>query len=316
MTTVRKRRGERAGVVLAVLAISVAGCSASVTATEVPAPTVSADQTAPVSQSPSGIPEAPLYSPASVGPVVPVAPAAPSGLASEVAPVTPASSADPVGRQVMATRTIGRSVEGRKITATSYGDSNARRVVVVIGVIHGTETAGRGVTDRLARLGAAPGTRLWVIPNVNPDGTLRASRQNARGVDLNRNTSDKWQRGPRGTYFPGSSAASEPETRAYLQFLTEIRPDLVLIFHQHLDGVDSYGAKDPGLLGLLARAFGLSIKSFNCSGVCRGTLTGWFNAQFPGSAVTIELPATVSARRAAQLARALRQVSTEIRDVG
>lgn len=316
MITVRMRRGERAGVGLAVLAISVAACSASVTATQAPAPAVSSDQTAPGNQSSSGVPEAPLHSPASVDSGVSDDRASPAGLASPVAPAASTGIADPVVRRAATTRTIGRSVEGRKITATAYGDPNARRVVVVIGVIHGTETAGLGVTDRLAQLGAASGTRLWVVPNVNPDGTRRASRQNARGVDLNRNTSDKWRRGPRGTYYPGRSAASEPETRAYMRFLTDVHPDLVLIFHQHLDGVDSYRAKDRPLLGMLARAFGMSIKSFDCSGVCRGTLSGWFNAQFSGSAVTIELPATLSSRRAARLARALRQVSTEIRDVG
>lgn len=228
-----------------------------------------------------------------------------------------AASATPGSRQVAtSTRTIGRSVEGREITATSYGDPAASRVVVIIGVIHGTETAGQGVTDRLARLGAAPGTRLWVVPDVNPDGTRRGTRQNAHGVDLNRNTPDSWQPGPRGTNYPGAQAASEPETRAYMQFLTDVRPDLVLIFHQHLDGVDSYGAKDSGLLESLSRAFGLSIKSFNCSGVCRGTLTGWFNSQFPGSAVTIELPASVTAQQASRIAAGIRAVAAQVRDAG
>jgi protein MpaA len=30
------------------------------------------------------------------------------------------------------------------------------------------------------------------------------------------------------------------------------------------------------------------VKSFDCSGVCHGTLTDWFNASFPGVAVTVE----------------------------
>lgn len=319
MTTVRMRRGQLAGGGLAILALSVSGCSASVTSPRAPAPAVSANETGSMGQSPSTSPVAPLHSPDSVGPVASAGATGRAATGSDVGPadpVTPTGIADPVARQSTATRTIGRSVEGRKITATAYGDPNAPRVVAVIGVIHGSETAGSGVTRQLARLGAASGTRLWVVPNVNPDGTRRASRQNSRGVDLNRNTPDKWQSGPHGTYYPGTVAASEPETRAYLQFLTDVRPDLVLIFHQHLNGVDSYGAKDSELLQLLSGAFGLSIKSFNCSGVCRGTLTGWFNAQFPGSAVTIELPASVTSQRANRIAAGIRDVATRIRDAG
>lgn len=216
----------------------------------------------------------------------------------------------------MSTRAIGRSVQGSEITATSYGDPTASRVVVVIGAIHGSETAGFGVVDRLARLEVPVGVRLWIVRDVNPDGTARRQRQNARGVDLNRNTSHRWQRGQRGTYYPGRRAVSEPETRAYTKFLADVRPDLVLIFHQHLNGVDSYGAKDRGLLRLLSSSFGLSVKSFDCSGVCRGTLTGWFNSQFPGSAVTIELPASVTRRQAARIAAGIRDVAPRIRDAG
>lgn len=232
------------------------------------------------------------------------------------AAITPGAADASAERSSGGSRLIGRSARGRPITATPYGDPGASRVVVVIGAIHGSETAGFGVTDRLARLGAPAGVRLWVVRDANPDGTARHRRQNARGVDLNRNTPHRWRRGPRGTYYPGPRAASESETRTYLDFLTQVRPDLVLVFHQHLNGVDSYGAKDQDLLGMLARAFRLSVKSFDCSGVCRGTLTGWFNSQFPGSAVTIELPASVSGRQADRIASGIRDVATRIRDVG
>lgn len=224
-------------------------------------------------------------------------------------------SAAAAGRSVNGSRVIGRSVQGRPIVATAFGDPAASRVVVVIGAMHGSETAGFGVTDLLARGGVSAGVRIWIVRDVNPDGTARRQRQNARGVDLNRNTPHLWRRSPRGTYYSGPRAASEPETRTYMNFLTQLRPDLVLIFHQHLNGVDSYGAKDDGLLAMLARAFRLSIKSFDCSGVCRGTLTGWFNSLFPGSAVTIELPVSVSGTQATRIARGIRQVSARVRDV-
>ena len=54
-----------------------------------------------------------------------------------------------------------------------------------------------GATDFLA-------ARLWIIANLNPDGVARRTRQNARGVDLNRNFPSEWQaNGERGSpeYF-------------------------------------------------------------------------------------------------------------------
>jgi hypothetical protein len=43
---------------------------------------------------------------------------------------------------------------------------------------------------------------------------------------------------------------------------------------------------------------GLPIKSFNCSGKCHGTMTEWFNANFPGVAVTVEYGRGLSRKQA------------------
>ena len=66
--------------------------------------------------------------------------------------------------------TLGRSVQGRSITATAIGDPEAPRRVLVVGVIHGDETAGRSVTGRLTAVRPPAGTQLWIVPTVNPDG--------------------------------------------------------------------------------------------------------------------------------------------------
>lgn len=205
------------------------------------------------------------------------------------------------------TTTIGRSRQGRALTATRYGWATAPRTVVVIGLLHGDEPAGLTVVTALRTLTPPTDTQLWVVPTGNPDGQAAARRTNAAGVDVNRNFPHSWVYAGKGTStYSGPSAASEPETKALVAFLTARRPALVVVFHQPLNGVDSYGAKNASLVSRLAAAMGLPVKSFSCGGTCHGTLTGWFNATWPGTAVTVEFGSTTpTSAKAAQVARAV-----------
>ena len=220
--------------------------------------------------------------------------------AAALVPVASYSVADLTERVGTATerRVIGRSVEGRKIVAWRYGPATATRTAVVIGQMHGNETGGIPITKRLQQLGAPGTTAMWIIKTLSPDALVRHQRKNARGVDINRNGSDLWKGTARAPdYYPGPSALSEPETRAYVSFLDAISPDLVLIYHQAANGVDSYHAKDMGLVNGLARRMRMPVQSFNCDGECTGTLTGWFNKTHSGTALTIELPASVNSTK-------------------
>jgi murein peptide amidase A len=195
------------------------------------------------------------------------------------APVAPRST------EVVERRIIGRSVEGRPIRAFRIGEPG-KRVVVLISTMHGDERDARKILRALKRGPKISGIDLWVVPTYNPDGYAAGTRHNARGVDLNRNFPYRWAPLD-GRYESGRRPKSEPETRAMIRFLRDVRPRRILSFHQPLYGVGA----DPDARRLVrrtARALKLPIDSFSCRGVCHGTMTGWFNHRFSGHALTVE----------------------------
>ena len=188
---------------------------------------------------------------------------------------------------VTESRVPGRSVEGRAIRAYRVGDPSARRTVVALAAMHGNELAPRVIVQELRDGDPVRGVDLWLVPTYNPDGAADRTRQNARGVDLNRNFPVRW-RDLDGAYESGSGPSSEPETRAMKRFLNDVDPDRIVSFHQPLYGVDVRG-KAPTFGRRLADALRLPVRAFDCGGVCHGTLTQWFNARHSGVAITVEL---------------------------
>ncbi len=193
---------------------------------------------------------------------------------------------------VLGVRTIGTSVKDRPIRAYHLGDPDAGRTAVVLGAMHGNEQAGIAVVDALRTGTPIRRVDLWVIPTINPDGVAADDRQNARGVDLNRNFGHDWA--PlTGEYYSGTEPFSEPESRALRDFLDEVDPDFVVSFHQPLYGVGQAGERRP-FLKRLSEGLDLPIKAFNCTGECHGTMTSWFNANHSGTAVTVEFGSSPS----------------------
>ena len=88
---------------------------------------------------------------------------------------------------------IGRSEEGRRIEAVELRDPHSRDKLLVVGCIHGNECAGLAIVRALERLPTPTGLDLWVVENLNPDGYGAGTRQNAHGVDLNRNFPYAWR---------------------------------------------------------------------------------------------------------------------------
>jgi predicted deacylase len=188
---------------------------------------------------------------------------------------------------VLERRTIGHSVNGRSIRAWHLGEQGRGvPTVVLIAQMHGDEQKVANILTSLRDGDRIRGVDLWVVPRYNPDGRARGRRQNARGVDLNRNYPASWRRAG-GYYNSGRRPASEPETRAMMSFLKRVDPDYVLSFHQPLYGVDTL-TPHKKFSRKVARSLQLPTKKFNCNGGCHGTMTMWFNRNFDGKAVTVE----------------------------
>ncbi|MEO8687831.1 MAG: N-acetylmuramoyl-L-alanine amidase [Solirubrobacteraceae bacterium] len=208
---------------------------------------------------------------------------------------------------------FGHSAEHRPLTATRVGEGPVK--VLVVGSIHGNETAGRAVLRQLRRARPPAGVELWLVSSVNPDGVRRGTRQNARGVDLNRNFGRRWRGGGRAfdTYFPGRRAFSEPETQAVRRLVDRIRPDVTIYYHQHLRMVDVTRGSDKALVRDYADRVGLPARTL---APLSGTATSWQNATFAStSAFVVELsagplsPAAARRHAAAVLAAGRSQVA-------
>jgi protein MpaA len=182
---------------------------------------------------------------------------------------------------------LGRSERGRPIVAIRTGSPEGVPVLV-IGCIHGTEPAGIAVARALEHV--RTGLDLWIVPNLNPDGYAAGTRQNARGVDLNRNWSTQWPGGgrPWGTYFPGPRPFSERETRIARNLILRIRPRATIWFHQHMDLVWAW-AQSSRAGRIYARAAGMRFYHHHN---LAGTAPNWQNHHVPGTAaLVVELPA-------------------------
>lgn len=225
-------------------------------------------------------------------------------------PASPAGAPPAIVRESV----LGRSARGRPIRLARIGPSGAAVRVLVVGAIHGNEPAGRAVVRELRRRPAPPGVQLWIVEDLNPDGTAAGTRQNARGVDLNRNFPDGWraQGRPFDTYHSGARPLSEPESRLAARLIRRLRPAVTIWYHQALALVDRGTVADPRLVRLYARVSGLPPARL---GFLPGVATRWQNRAQPGSsAFVVELPpGSLTPAAARRHARAVRAVSPPAR---
>lgn len=133
---------------------------------------------------------------------------------------------------------VGRSVRGQEIRGFRMGDGPD--VTLFLGVHHGDEKLGKVLLERLmALLRQHPehlaGRRAVFVPVLNPDGYDDNTRQNANGVDLNRNLPTRnWRPEAEKHYYPGPAAGSEPETRALIGLVEAEHPAKIVTIHDPL----------------------------------------------------------------------------------
>jgi protein MpaA len=185
--------------------------------------------------------------------------------------------------------TIGYSARHRSIAAVDIGDPGQPRRMLVVGCIHGNEPAGIAIARRLISLAHPPRTTLWVIPDLNPDGVAAHTRQNADGVDLNRNFPWRWRAldSLGGLQYSGPKPLSEPESQAAVHLILRVRPQITIWFHQPQTLVDLSGG-DPRVERRFAHLVGLPVREL---ARYPGSVAGWGNTRLPGStAFVVELP--------------------------
>jgi murein peptide amidase A len=184
----------------------------------------------------------------------------------------------------------GRSVRGHRLSAEGVGNPLSGHRILVVGCIHGNECAGIPVARDLMSDRPMHQAQLVVIPDLNPDGRASGTRQNARGVDLNRNFAWRWKPigAPGSLFYSGPRPLSEPESRFAHRLVRRIHPSVGIWFHQHLAVVDRSGG-NVQIERRYARLVGLPLRRLTRY---PGSATGWENHRIgKGTAFVVELPA-------------------------
>jgi protein MpaA len=160
----------------------------------------------------------------------------------------------------------------------------------VVGSIHGNEPAGIAIARWLIRHPPTGAPPVWVIPDLNPDGVAADTRQNADGVDLNRNFPYLWARvyRPGDAQYQGPHPLSEPESQAARRLILRLRPRVTIWFHQPQGLVDLSG----GSARIERRFAGLMDLPVRNLIRYPGSAATWQNHRFPATtAFVVELPA-------------------------
>ena len=203
---------------------------------------------------------------------------------------------------------VGHSVDGRAIRAHEYGDPSASRTMLIVGVIHGNETAGLKVVRTSSSATATVCTTSTCGRSRPSTPTAwrpgRAATRTASTSTATGDTTGSRSR-RRAVTTPVRNPFSEPETKAVKNLLKGVRPQVTVWYHQPfgrtLIPCDRRGRK---VALRYARLSGLPPR--DCYPSPPGAATGWQNAALHEKAFVAEFPAAgVTDAQARRHARAL-----------
>ena len=209
---------------------------------------------------------------------------------------------------------IGRSVEGRPLEL--WSDPAGPNGTLIVGGIHGDEPGSINLVREFVPRGTHP---VALLPLANPDGFVRASRYNARGVDINRNAGFNWRADSEEP--SGDAPWSEPETRALQEFILNWRPAKIISLHWALGEIDADGVQSTTLAEAMWNALSEAERtpyrlrvteappsqSQQIDADCPGSLGRWagYGLIYPDDSrpamITLELPYDASVPRAEPL---------------
>lgn len=138
---------------------------------------------------------------------------------------------------------IGRSTLNQPICATRFGSGDVK--VLIFSQMHGNEETGTLATLDLLnyiRLNIILGIQVRCIPMLNPDGSLLFSRENAQGIDINRDC----------------TTLRSVEVNVLLDDVKTYNPDYVISLHDQRTLFGVSGSSKPATLAFLAPSIDMS----------------------------------------------------------
>jgi murein peptide amidase A len=155
-----------------------------------------------------------------------------------------------------ASSVYGSSVDGLPLTVFLPEAGTAE--ILILAAIHGDESETTVAVSEALRCLPRGDLQAAVILCGNPDGAVRGTRGNVRGIDLNRNfPTSNWR--PDAVFYksrandardialsPGPEPASEPETQALLSLIDQLKPRAIVSLHSALACIDDSGASHLG----------------------------------------------------------------------
>lgn len=198
------------------------------------------------------------------------------------------------GDTALSWKEVGQSVEGRPIYAVEFGDGS--EITLVFGGFHGNEFTAVGLALLLCRempdlVHLIDGHRIVIVPILNPDGYIRGTRANARGVDINRNfpTRNWGDVTLRKRDYPGPTPASEPETRVAVDLIQHYTPAKILSIHDPLYMNNYDGGQSEALARAMAAHNGYPVKG-DIGYPTPGSFGTWAGVERVIPMVTLEIP--------------------------